>query len=160
MRRATQADWERFHDEISFGNAHARAFTGMWSSFCHLIDDVVDGEKIDAAGFVTELMRAIEAFSFNPFYLQYKRELYPLIVQSASAFLDSYRWEHSPETLQATHANALRVFYDCVNYHVAYICSGNDFNKMREVTERWRDFVWSDVNTDGMANLSEGWRVR
>jgi len=158
MSRATQEDWDRYHKELSFGDPHAEEFSCMWSSFCHMIDDVVDKEEIDPVGFVSELIRVIDAFSFNPFYLQHKRELHALIVQSASAFLDSFRWAESGETLQTTHANALRAFYDCVNYQVAYISSGYNFDKMRKLTQKWRDFNWIDVNASGVTAWDERWK--
>ena len=158
--RATQADWEKYHDELSFGDPHAREFSAMWSAFCHMIDDVIDGEKIKAEGFVEELIRVIGEFSFNPFYQKHRCELFPLIIQSASAFMDSYRWEDSPDHLKHNHANALRSFYDCVNYQVAYISSGYDFGKMRTLTKKWRDFIWVDVNADGADALDQPWRER
>ena len=134
--RATQADWEQYHDELSFGDPHAREFSAMWSSFCHMFDDVIDGENITPEGFVSELIRIIGVFSFNPFYEQHKVELFPLIVQAANAFLDSWRWADETDRLKHNHANALRTFYDCVNYQVAYISKiGSHLDNAKRLNE-------------------------
>jgi len=159
MSRANQIDWEQYHDAISFGDPDAREFSAMWSSFCHVLDDVIDGEELNTEGFIKEMVRAITAFSFNPFYQKHKRELHGLIIQASSAFLDSQRWRYSQVSNEAKHANAMRAFYDCVNYHIAYISSGYNYDRMRAVTIQWRDFIWKDVNAEGVGVVDESWRA-
>jgi len=160
MARAAQADWEAYHDAVSFGDPDARELSAMWSSFCHALDDVIDGEALDTEGFSAEMVRALGAFSFNPFYQKHKHELWGLIVQSISYYMESDRWRYSQNPDEVKHANAMRAFYDCVNYQIGYIASGYSFEKMRVLTKQWRDFIWKDVNADGVGVVDEPWRAK
>jgi hypothetical protein len=147
------------HLEYAHGDEDALRFNSAWCGFCHALDDAIDGEKIEAEAFVTEMLESLQVFSSNPFYQKHKHELMPLIVQSASAFLDSHRWELSNNDLERRHANVLRIFYDCVVDHVAYITSGYDFNRLRELSKKWRDRIWQDVNSDAPSEQIEPWKT-
>lgn len=73
---------------IARGNADA--FDWMWSfwSFTHLIDDCVDRDvKVSSAQASNSLAEFVTILSQNPFFLQNKNYLYPLIISACS------RWE-------------------------------------------------------------------
>jgi hypothetical protein len=157
MHRLTQAEWEEMHRDFSHGNEDALRFNSAWCGFCHALDDVVDGEPIDAEAFISEMLEALQVFAGNAFFQQHKHELLPLIIQSANAFLDSHRWEMSENALERQHANVLRIFYDCVVDHVAYITSGYDFNRLRYLSKKWRDRIWQEVNSPDASPTLEPW---
>jgi hypothetical protein len=157
MQRLNQEQWDEMHRDFSNGNDEARKFNSAWCGFCHALDDVVDGEEINAEAFVAEMLESLQAFSNNEFYQEHKHELLPLIIQSANAFLDSFRWELSENEMERRHANVLRIFYDCVVDHVAYITSGYDFSRLRFLSKKWRDRIWQDVNADEPSAQNEPW---
>lgn len=129
--------------QIANGNEHAEAFIRSYVDWCHMFDDVADGDKR-----VTDEEMAVKQLAFvtqiahNPFYQRYARELTALMYQGVNAWLDANKWAKSPEADMRRDAWVMKSIYQEVVWHVAYLTGG--WNHMRAVTMNFREYQHDD----------------
>ena len=132
------------------GNQDAERFVIAWHQWCHLIDDLVDKDRVVAAderGRI--LVQFIMELAGNPFFLQYRLTLLPLMVQAINAWVDSDLVAVSlpPATLrERITRDVLKGYWHEVIWQVAFITGG--WPAMREVSDRNYDFE-ADTETEG-----------
>ena len=122
--------------EICLGNEAAFHFCLSYLTLCQLLDDVVDGEKVEPEKLIQAVLNWSAQLSANSFYLANKEGLFALIAQGASAWLDSDYCGRSEKPQLKLAAHALKSFYGEVIYHVAFILGG--YEHMRKCSLRWR----------------------
>ena len=158
--RLTGAEWDELHIDYANGNPDALKFNAMWTRFCHALDDIVDGEKLNRDGIVWVMMSTLLEMGKNKFFHQNCAELSGLIIQATNTYLDSCVWEKSTSPSERAHANVLRIYYDMVVDHVAFITSGRDFARLRYLSHKWRSRVWADMNSQEASEVDniEFWK--
>ncbi len=124
---------------ICNGNADALAFCTALFNYVHLLDDFHDLDKpLTAETIALTSARFIEQLSFNTFYLEHKTSLFPLVVQSWNAWIDSTDMEASVSKIQRRDSDILKSFYHEIFYHVAYLIGG--WEHQRAVTKTLREY--------------------
>lgn len=123
---------------ITKGNEHASNFIGAFVLFCHLLDDIVDKDKeVSDQRLVREILVFLESLVCNPWVRDNSCLLWPLIVTSSNAWLDSNRLRkgRAGEQIQA---DVLKGMYHEVVWFTAYLCGGQQH--MQEMTTRFREY--------------------
>lgn len=118
--------------EICNGNAPAAEFCESWVALCHLLDDIVDRDQpvTDArlaAGVVSWTAQVLG----NPFVQKHALMLFPHIVTAANSWVASNRM-----TTGGAQANEAGQYHKLV-WLVAYLCHGNDLEKMDAVRRKF-----------------------
>ena len=117
---------------ITKGNVYASQFLGAWVTFCHLLDDLVDKDKpADDKRIVSEVLLFLEAIVVNPWGRDHSALLWPLIVTSSNAWLDSNK-------KTGAEADVLKGMYHEVVWFTAFLCGGQQH--MQEMTSRFREY--------------------
>lgn len=118
---------------ICCGNEAAERFVNAYGAWCHMWDDMHDGDKIVPIetrakveiAFLTEVMG-------NPFFLANRAYFFPLIVHGVRAWLDS---NSEPNQILAS---KLKEQYQDVIFGVAFLLGGWDH--LATVTANLRKF--------------------
>jgi hypothetical protein len=114
----------------------AAKFVRAFGSWCHAIDDVVDGETKDSEGIIKAFMLPAAIFSSN-FYQQNIQALFPIVMLIANAYADSVQWEKSCEEWKARQSDVLRNCGNEMLLAVIGICRG--YEAMRQVSQMIRE---------------------
>ena len=141
------------NDEIELvtrGNAAAADFLRVFVAHCHMLDDIVDDDRFcDDERMIASETEWLLALTGNPFFLQHRALLVPLIIQSYNAWLDSNDWALSSDSYKRLAADVLKGFYHEVVWQVAFLCGG--WPHLRAVTTRAREYDFEPCNKEGVA---------
>jgi len=88
-------------------NPDAFIWVCAWVTYCHAVDDVIDGDKTDSK-FILDTFRFAPVLFGNVFYLTNLSALYPLVLMSHDAYEESVRMEKSNQKWQRHYADILR----------------------------------------------------
>jgi hypothetical protein len=116
------------------GDKHAYDFLWRFWCFAHCYDDLLDGDKkvgMDIG--VREFVNFFTMISFNPFYQKHKEQLYALIIQVCTRWLDGDEWEQSDDKIRRIVSHVVRCGDIDLYMHVAYLTGGWD--RMRSLKE-------------------------
>lgn len=126
------------------GNAQALEFLRVFARRAHWVDDLRDGDKLDAeAKYSTHEIAEEEAnwlimLSGNPFFLTHRAQLVPAMVLALNAWIDSDYIAERPDA-QAV----LKGQWHEVVWLVAWLTGG--WKNLREATSRHRSFDFEAV---------------
>lgn len=131
--------WEEIFSDVCAGDVNALEFCRHFVAWCHLIDDVADGElKAGLEAYVWLNLRMMEIFSANPFWQKHRGQLMPVIIASVRAWLDSEEWKRRDGLREQIVAEVIKSQYQDVIWQVAYLCGG--WEHLQKVTAKWRDY--------------------
>lgn len=126
------------------GNAEAMDFLGLWRSYVHRIDDMMDGDETNKQEWLGTFALAAILFS-HPFYLRNLAALRQLVLNCTNAYADSFMWEQSPVEWQRGFADHYRHFGAEMVLAVAGICGG--YEHMRSISPELRTVCWAEHHT-------------
>jgi len=120
----------------------AAEFLTGWHIYCHLIDDIVDGDTpFTNERFLEVLMLANKVYSL-PFYRTYAPMLSSVVAMVTNTYADSVEWEKSDEEYKRKVADVIRQCGNEMIYAVANICGGHTL--MRKISLRLREAAYLD----------------
>lgn len=119
----------------------AMEFVILWTNYCHMVDDIVDGDKLSSEHVIETFAKAVEVFSC-PFYLRNIMALRQLTLNIAIAYNDSVKWEVSPTTWQKNQADVYRSFGSEMWIAVATIVGG--YEHARNVSAKIRTDCYTE----------------
>jgi len=123
------------------GNAEAHQFNSLWYTYCHNIDDLIDGDNGPISAEAKLEIFAVAAALYNcNFYRQHQAALYPIVLMVTNAYADSVKWEDSDQDHQRKMADVLRMAGNEMYNAVALITGG--WQHMRSVSSEIRDQDW------------------
>jgi len=136
-------DVEELIDLASGTNPEAKAFLYAWHRYCHLIDDVVDGEEptIKAA----QVGRWANDLYSSAFYQRFSVVLGPQVQLITCHYEDSVEMEKSKERWQRTVADVIRSNGADMVRMVAFIVGG--YSLMRQISIPLRALCWREHHT-------------
>lgn len=129
----------------AMANGNPQAFQFMWQFWCfsHMFDDLVDRDKpVDNERAGREMVLLLAQISFNPFYLEYKEQLFAHVVQGFNNWIDGDAWRNSGDPKKMAAADVISCGDLNLYTHVAFITGGWD------AMRRLKDFRSYDSNTD------------
>ena len=132
--------------EVCAGNEDALRLCLAWRAFCHQLDDIEDGDNPDNLAddkvIGTQSAWFLET-QLNPFWLQHKERLLPLVEISFNAWLDANGWERgTPE--QQVAADVLKGWYHELIFYCARLAGG--WEHYRAVTTKFREYDFDSLN--------------
>lgn len=131
---------QEFCQEVCCGHAPAMDFCHLWFTYCHAIDDLIDGlERPSPEALLTVFIQANVLFS-SEFYVRHLRSLQPVVLLVTNAYADSVAWERSSVPYQFTIADVIRCCGNEMFFMVAMICGG--WPHARSLSARIRDQSW------------------
>jgi hypothetical protein len=110
-------------------NGDAMAYDFLWRFWCfaHCYDDLLDqGKPVDPDMGVREFMKFFTMISFNPFFLKHKEQLFALITQVCTRWLDGDEWERSEDRIKRIVSHVVRCGDIDLYMHVAFLTGGWD----------------------------------
>lgn len=132
-----------FWKETCGDNAEAMRFGKTFVAFCHVLDDVIDRDKnLTDENLISTTLSMMLELTLNPFFVQNRMLLLPLIVQSFNAWLDANTFEKSEDVKVRRSADTLKGFYHEVVFHLAYLTGG--WNRLRIVTRKYREYDYDN----------------
>jgi hypothetical protein len=117
-------------------NGDAMAYDFLWRFWCfaHCYDDLLDqGKPVSSDMGVREFMNFFTMISFNPFYQRHKEQLFALITQVCTRWLDGDEWEKSDDRIKRIVSHVVRCGDIDLYMHVAFLTGGWDH--MRNLKE-------------------------
>jgi hypothetical protein len=124
---------------VACGNKDAEAFVLSFVAFCHMLDDIVDGDKpVDDMRLVRESLALIDEMMLNPWVNANRIFLWPSIVGCFNAWIDANKWERDGTPVQQRDADVVKGIYHETVFLVARLCGG--FDHMRFVTAEHREY--------------------
>lgn len=135
-------NWEQIYTDIALGNVPARALLVAWGEFVHELDDAIDRDKPPDAEHTGQVfINWTLTVSNNPFWREHSPALSALAMCSINAYLDSVRWQLSPDVKKRRYADAYRSFWDEFYFMVAFFVGG--YVHMRKMSIQFRDLAYS-----------------
>ncbi len=124
---------------IVCGNEAAERFCKVFVAHCHLLDDLVDGDKPwDDERIIASEINWLMELCGNPFFLAHKPQLISLIATGFNAWLDANRWAKDNDSRKALASDVVKGIYHEVVHYCALACGG--WKHLREVTTRFREY--------------------
>jgi hypothetical protein len=109
------------------GDKYAYDFLWRFWCFAHCYDDLLDGDKEVSMNMgMREFVNFFTMISFNPFYQKHKEQLYALIIQVCTRWLDGDEWEKSDDKIKRIASHVVRCGDIDLYMHVAYLTGGWD----------------------------------
>ena len=111
-------------------NGDVYAYEFLWRLWCfeHCFDDLIDQDvEINKELCVRELIKFVTCLSYNPFYQEHKDQIYGLLVQACTRWLDGDEWEQSEDETRRICASVVRCGDLDIWLHVAYLTGGWDY---------------------------------
>jgi len=124
---------------VAAANGDKYAYDFLWRFWCfaHCYDDLLDkGKEVSMEMGVREFVNFFTMISFNPFYQRHKEQLYALIIQVCTRWLDGDEWEKSPDKIKRIVSHVVRCGDVDLYMHVAFLTGGWDH--MRTLTSMRR----------------------
>jgi hypothetical protein len=116
-------------------NVNEHAFNFIWRcwNFCHLIDDLIDKDKLVTIQETSrELFLFTETIALNPFFQEHKISLLPMILNACNGWIVGEEVSKSNKQ----HATVLRCSDFNIYSHVAFLVGG--WEHMRYVDSKFR----------------------
>lgn len=124
---------------VANGNENAARFLATFVGHCHVLDDIIDKDKpiTDCELIRSETLWLLQ-LTANPWFIEHKSVLLPLIIQGFNAWLDSNRLAQSANPGDRVASDVLKGLYHEVVWHTAFLCGGWD--RMRSLTMQHRAY--------------------
>lgn len=133
------------YEEASSHQSDAYLFLVAWHSYCHMIDDLVDGDTAQTPESLLEaLVMANKVYSL-PFYAVNAHRLSGVVVLVSSTYADSVAWEKLPGW-QAHVADVIRQCGNDMILAVADITGG--WRLVRSISLRLREAAWHNQHKE------------
>ena len=130
--------------EALAGNEDAYRFCTTFVSHCHVLDDIIDRDKpITDEQLIESEMQMMVVLVANPFFVENRTYLMPLIIQAFNAWLDSNKWEKSDDEKLQRASDVLKGYYHEVVYGAIYLCTG--YGGLRKATSDNREYDFDFV---------------
>jgi hypothetical protein len=142
-----EAQESQFYDRenllrLTNGNELAADFIGLGRVYAHLMDDIID-EQLSRQESNRMVLRmgamALELYS-HPFYQRNVSALFPVMIRSQSAYLDSCEWEKEDGWKKAYSDWARHSWLEVV-LMTAYICGGWEHMRKFEPAARLASYA-------------------
>jgi hypothetical protein len=132
---AKNPDAKAWFKAAANGDKHAYDFLWRFWCFAHCYDDLLDqGKPVTMEMGVREFMNFFTMISYNPFYQKHKDQLYALITQVCTRWLDGDEWEQSDDKVKRICSKVVRCGDIDLYMHVAYLSGGWDhMRKLKEL---------------------------
>lgn len=128
------------YSDACMGNADAMAFMLSFHAYCHLIDDVVDGDVERSDENLFKILMHANALYSTPFYLSNAWRLQPVIASITSTYADSVAWEKSDVKWKRDVADIIRMCGNDMITTIAWIVGG--WPHMRSISLRLREAAY------------------
>jgi hypothetical protein len=134
-------------EELCLGDKDAQTFLLAFHRWVHWLDDVADGEPVNAPKLLaltnTEWFAVV---AHNPFFRRHSDGLTALIIQSMAAWVDSNEWATRVRTEHRVASDVLKGFYHEVFWHTAALVGG--LEHLLAMTAKHREFDFDSCITD------------
>tara|TARA_R110000868_G_scaffold44315_3_gene148139 strand:- start:142 stop:564 length:423 start_codon:yes stop_codon:yes gene_type:complete len=122
------------------GNANALLFVSLFHTYCHAVDDLIDGDVERTPETLLEvLMQANQLYS-TPFYLENAYRLQPVIALITNTYADSVAWEKDGTDWKRNIADVIR---QCGNDMIlAVACIVGGYKHMRSISLELREVAY------------------
>lgn len=128
--KACNPDADFWFIKIANGNQDALRFMRVFWSFTHLYDDLVDNDKpVSAEQAAGQFIELLTVFCFNPFFVENRGLLFPMIVSMFNRWVDGDEWENSDDEYMKLASTVVRCG-DVDLYHMVAFLTGG-FEHMR-----------------------------
>lgn len=116
--------------------SQAYNWTLAYITFCHAVDDIIDGDKLDSEHILKTFEYTLHLYS-DIFYLSNIHILYPLCKMVSNTYADSVSFSRSGEKWKKDCADILRHTANEVTLACVEIVGGYD--KRREASAKFRE---------------------
>lgn len=136
--------FETMFQEICLGNTDAVHVCWSVFQFLHVIDDLVDKDKlVSPAAVGISLLMFTEAVSANPFFQQNRDALLGVLRVGVMEWVDSESWKVREDPRERAAAEVIKSGYQNVFYTVAGLCGG--LVHMQAMTTKYRQFQFDEL---------------
>lgn len=125
------------------GNVAALDFLQRFLHLAHKIDDVIDDEITAREDVLQVFMLMVIFFSTNPFYVEHRTMLFPVIICTLDHYANSVMWENSSDESKRRLADVLRSMCTQVVNFTALLCAGGNVDGMRSVSPQFQLDSWA-----------------
>ena len=125
---------------VTAGNAEAKAFLAAWHRYCHLLDDIVDGDA--PAGAAIQLGRWANDIYSCSFYRTNQAALQPLVQLITCHYEDSVEMATSEMAWERAEADVIRHAGADMVRVVAFLIGG--YSHMRAVSRDIRSLCYHE----------------
>lgn len=136
-----ESEAHKFAEEVCMGNREAIEFVSLWYTWCHFLDDIIDGMEdgrptMDKETMIQGFLTSAVMYSC-PFYKKHTELLLGCVIGTTNSYADSVAWERSPIDHRRNIGNILRTCGNEMFFLVACILGG--IKHMRNVSQRIRE---------------------
>jgi hypothetical protein len=104
---ANNFKYDEFLRKYLLSDLDALGWCLCFITYCHCIDDIIDGDKTDSEFILSTFEYPLVLYS-NPFYLKHIHILYPIIKMSTNSYADSVNMEKTNIVWKRNYADVLR----------------------------------------------------
>jgi hypothetical protein len=120
-------------------NPDALAWVMSYITYCHAVDDVVDGDKTDRE-FILSTFRFSLILAGHPFFLNNYNRLFPLMIVVHDSYRDSVMMERTNIEWKKKVADVIRSNANDITLTIIEIC--NDIKTRNEAAITLREFSY------------------
>lgn len=132
---------EEFFDDLSKGNADAKAFCFAYFEFAHALDDLIDRDHPDREEWAcVAILRMLHVMARNPFVQEHFDALWPLIHTAATSYIFANQMEKQEDTKSKVVAGVVKSEWGNVLLMVAHITGGIEHQLACQSRHRLFDF--------------------
>lgn len=125
--------------EIARGDKDANSLLTAMYLFFHKQDDLIDRDKeVSVADSVGYDLQVLREFGKNPFFQKHQEFLWPIILTSALAYIDSEERKKRPDVLEHLIAQVLKSQYVDIFLGVAFCIGG--FDHALAMSRKFREY--------------------
>lgn len=126
------------------GNEAALDFMRRFMHLAHNIDNVIDDEITEPEGVLRVFMQMAVFFAANPFFIENRTVLFPVIITSMDHYANSVMWEHSVDPEKRALADVLRSVGTSVVNFTALLCNKGNVDAMRDISPQNQLNSWAE----------------
>jgi hypothetical protein len=131
--------------DITRGDKSAAELLTAFYLWTHSQDDLIDRDHApDVANAVGFNLQMLRAFGKNEFFQKHQDFLWPVILTSALAYINSEERKKSPDVLERITAQVLKSEYVNVFFAVALVVDGGGFDHALAMTRKYRIYSFDD----------------
>ena len=134
------------YEQAANGRDDARLFLLGWHHYCHLIDDLVDGDVTPTAETICEVLVMACKLLSTPFYQANALRLSGVVVAITNTYADSVAWERTDTAWKKQVADTIRQTGNDMIATVADITGG--YRGMRSISLALREEAWRNQHPE------------
>src|ERR1051326_6385798 len=120
-------------------------FILAYISYCHAIDDLVDGDKTDAK-YIIQCFNFAAVLYSSQYYRDHQEQLFPLIMSAGLSYVQSVDYERSKVPWKLKFADSLRS--EANNVLIFIVNNESGYEKALEFSEKLREFSYKEHHTE------------